>query len=303
MTQPAPPDAPALAICAGATKAGTSWLYRELRDHPGCSVRAVKELHYWDSFAPAIRSRYLGVLSRRHAGHEAEAARAEAAGQGPRAASQRRQARDCADLLAVLGGDRDGDLAYLAYLADGAGGRLAADLTPSYGLLPDDVLARAVAAVPGARWVYLLRDPVARLWSHVRMEAARGLKGAGDLAAEAGRMLAQVLGGARPDILSRGDYPAAVGRLRRAVPEGRLRVEFCDRLFTPAGWDAMQGFLGLDRHPARGASPAHEGPQAPLDPGLAARALGLLRPHYDWAARAVGPLPPSWAATLERVTA
>ena len=33
----------------GATKAGTSWLYRYLADHPECHLRSIKELHFFDA--------------------------------------------------------------------------------------------------------------------------------------------------------------------------------------------------------------------------------------------------------------
>ena len=45
------PD-PTVVYGVGATKAGTSWLYRYLHDHPDCAMPAVKEAHYWDTFDP-----------------------------------------------------------------------------------------------------------------------------------------------------------------------------------------------------------------------------------------------------------
>ena len=40
---------PTFLICTGATKAGTSWLYRYLLGHPDCHLRAIKELHFLNS--------------------------------------------------------------------------------------------------------------------------------------------------------------------------------------------------------------------------------------------------------------
>ena len=37
-----------MAICVGATKAGTSFLYEHLAAHPQCHFRTIKELHYFD---------------------------------------------------------------------------------------------------------------------------------------------------------------------------------------------------------------------------------------------------------------
>ena len=39
----------------GATKAGTSWLYRYLAAHPDGYLRSIKELHFFDSHEKGIR--------------------------------------------------------------------------------------------------------------------------------------------------------------------------------------------------------------------------------------------------------
>src|SRR3954451_6343376 len=38
-------------ICIGAQKAGTGWLYEQLRAHPDFWVPPIKELHYFDRLA------------------------------------------------------------------------------------------------------------------------------------------------------------------------------------------------------------------------------------------------------------
>jgi hypothetical protein len=40
---------PTFQICTGATKAGTSWLYRYFLGHPDCHLRAIKERHFFNS--------------------------------------------------------------------------------------------------------------------------------------------------------------------------------------------------------------------------------------------------------------
>jgi len=39
----------AIFFCVGAAKAGTSWLHRQVSDHPECHFRAINELHYFDA--------------------------------------------------------------------------------------------------------------------------------------------------------------------------------------------------------------------------------------------------------------
>ncbi len=56
------------AICIGAKKAGTTWLYQCLREHPDVSVGAQKEPHYFSHrFDPARFEKYLDILCNREA--------------------------------------------------------------------------------------------------------------------------------------------------------------------------------------------------------------------------------------------
>src|SRR2546423_15689927 len=58
MIRPADEKAPAGPdfICIGAQKAGTGWLYEQLRNHPDFWMPPMKELHYFDRFADPNRS-------------------------------------------------------------------------------------------------------------------------------------------------------------------------------------------------------------------------------------------------------
>ncbi len=291
--------------CLGATKAGTSWFYRALHDHPECHLRAVKELHYWDTFAPEAQERQVAAYRARLAGFEAERAAAEAAGIGWKAANMRRRIADMSGLIAVLEGAREGDRGYRDWMRDGLGEkRLVADMTPAYALLPETRLLRMARVSGLTRFVYLIRDPLARLWSHVRMQAVRQRQPGQEVGQKANATLWRILHrGQETHILERGDYPAIVARLRAALPEGALRVEFIERLVTAEGWRAMCGWLGLSDHPAEGEARPHEGPAVALREDLAAKAVGFLKEHYDWAAREMGPLPQEWQDTLARARA
>lgn len=277
---------PVLLYGVGATKAGTSWFYRALHEHPDCALPEVKEAHYWDTFEDAPRQWNADLLRRQIA---------------ERRAGDRPQRTDHLEaLLAVLEGDRAGDRLYRDWLTRGAGGRrLVADITPAYALLPVEMLGRMAALAPRTLFVYLVRDPVARLWSHVRMQARRQLKAGEDLAARALQIMRRVLNRGEPEhILARGDYPAAHARLVAAVPAGNLRLEYCERLYTEAGQRDMAQFLGIGYHEADAGMRVHEGPKVALPEALAARAARMLADHYAWAARTLGPLPQAWQDNL-----
>lgn len=289
----------------GATKAGTSWLYRMLHGHPECRLREVKEAHYWDSFAPEAAARQVGILRGQIARWQIELTRAVSEEKLRKVEGLMAQIADVAGLIEVLEGDRTDDRAYLDWLHAGSEGRrIVADVTPAYGIQPQPILRRMAALTEGARFLYLVRDPLVRLWSHVRMEAAREGAAEADLEQRANGMLRRIIDkGVRPHVLARGDYPATVARLRATLPADALKVEFCERLYTEEGWRDLCLWLGIGYHPLDGSRRVHEGPKVPLRAELADRAVRFLKDHYDWAAREMGPLPREWQDSLARTGA
>lgn len=294
-----------LLYCVGATKAGTSRLYSALHEHPDCLVREVKEAHYWDTFGAEDKARQVAAYRQRLDEIRARVARLEANGKTWNAANLSRRMGDMIGLIEVLEGDRSGHKAYLAWLEQGAAGEpLLADFTPSYGLLDDDGLRRMLEVGPKSRVVFLIRDPLARLWSHVRMHAERNLGKAEEFVAKAHGVLWRILAkGQESHITERGDYATIIERLRRVVPAGQLCIEFAEQVFRPEGWAAMCRFLGIAPSRIDQNRRAHEGRPAVLRDDLAVQALEFLKDQYDWVARNVGPLPVEWQASLARVKA
>lgn len=292
---------PALLYVVGATKAGTSWLYRALHDHPDCAPRAVKEAHYWDTFDAESRAKQLIAFNKRLFEYQASRAEAQAQERQWQVANMDRRIADMTGLIAAIAGDRTGDAAYRRWLTDGTEGRLPADMTPGYSVLPVPMLERMAALSPRALFVFLIREPLARLWSHIRMQAERFRQAHEVFEEKANNILWRILHkGQETHILERGDYPATVARLRAAVPAARLHVAYCERLFTQAGFAEMCAFLGIRPLTVDGTERVHEGPRATMRDDLRPKAVRLLRGHYDWAAREVGPLPQAWADNLAR---
>ncbi|MCU0854153.1 MAG: sulfotransferase, partial [Rhodobacteraceae bacterium] len=84
-------------FCVGAAKAGTSWLHRVLSDHPGCALRSIKELHFFDALDRGEVDRQVAAFGARRDGYLAEME-----GAGPvRLATRARQVRDCEEWIAV----------------------------------------------------------------------------------------------------------------------------------------------------------------------------------------------------------
>ncbi len=293
---------PTLLYCVGATKAGTSWLYSALYEHPECWLRAVKETHYFDTMDAADADRQVGQLVKRLEVFGKNLERARAIGSAARIVGLEDQIASLRDLIAVLSGDRTGDRAYLAWMLQGRTDEpLIADLTPSYALLSETEYARMLELDLDALVIYLVRDPVARLWSQVRMQVMRREGDADKFERRCNNLLARVLKGETdPGIAARGDYAGVIPKLRRVVPDKRLLIAYAETMFTASGWADICGFLGITATDVIVERTVLKGDPAEIDPDLEAQSVVFLREQYDFMARNMGPLPLAWQSNLAK---
>lgn len=288
---------PAILICVGAAKAGTSWLYRHLQRHPDCHLRSVKELHYFDTLESGRLAHVAARLDQRIARMEA-APIPEAPADLRRAERALRDAWAWREVLAQGDGSAGLD-AYRRYLTAGAGEgrRLVGEVTPAYALLPAPRLEQIARLGEALRVVYLLRDPVGRLWSQARM-AARRITGSAPAvsiaSAEMARMIDEVAAGRG----GRSDYAGTIGRLRAAIAAPRLMILLMDEMLSPAGLARLQAFLGIRPMPGAFERPVHAGVPMPLAEDLRRRAMAVLRPQYEFVARLVPELPAAWRRNM-----
>jgi len=294
---------PTVLYCVGATKAGTTWLYRYLHDHPDCEMPAVKEAHYWDTFDVDARDKQVTAFRVRLRELRDLKAEAQEAGRGWQVANVNRRLTDMKGLLTALEGDRTGDLVYATWLLDRGPARVVADMTPNYATLTDEKLTRMVELTPTTKFIFLVRDPLDRLWSHIRMQARRQRQIHEVYEKKANNILYRMLNkGHEGHILERGDYPRIIRKLRRVVPKDRLLVQFTENMMGHDGISHLASFLDITPVTPDVATPVHEGPEVVMLDKLRPRALKLLNEHYDWVARNVGPLPIRWQENHARMT-
>jgi hypothetical protein len=284
---------PTLLYGLGAARAGSMWLARYLAGHPDCALPANRDLHYFDRIESGTLDRELRRVRDKRARLATQLG-------GARPAQRAGIAAGIAALdrwATVLARGAEDHAAYRGFLAHGAEGRrLVADITPAYALLRPETLARMQTVAPDTRFVFLLRDPVARCWSHLRMLAGRaGARGAA-LPAAARAAFDDWAAGGHPEVTARGDYAAILPRLGAAIRPGALLIEFYERLFCDAGMARLCAFLGIAPRPGDYAQRVHEAPPAPLDAGRAARARAILAPQYAAVGAMLGELPAEWTA-------
>lgn len=268
-------------LCIGAQKAGTTWLFEQLRRHPRLWSPPIKELHYFDHLhTPRNRAWTAGHV--RGAVHRA--------------------------LAGHLGKPRV-DWSYVGYLAEMAAGelftetwyrrcfdrpkaldRLCYDITPEYGSIDDEGIAHVLRLLPQVRILFIVRDPLDRALSQLRMNVGRlAARGSGGAAASDAATLLRMC--EHPDIADRGNYRGHIPRWQAAVPAERLLILPYGLLrVDPAGFiRRIEDSLGVGRCDAYDlgaqvhASRKFEMPAAVID-----RLAAACAPQYDYLARAFG---------------
>ncbi len=256
-------------LCIGAQKAGTTWLDRNLRRHPGLWLPPMKELQYFSHIhLPATRK----WTTRQ---------RQERGGQLLRRYIEKTDSEDW-------------DFSYIARVADIAGGpvsddwygrifslagqeRICGEVTPDYATLPDEGIRHVLALSPRVRIILSLRDPIERSWSHIRMVAQS--KGVTDVST-----LAQFA--ANIDQYKRADYPTIIAGWREFVPEDRFLTIFMDDIAAEPRRVLAEvcGFLGVryrDKLFAKATNAVHVGKAQEIPPAVLDILKHSFRPIYE----------------------
>lgn len=227
--------APTFLLGVGAMKAGTTWLHDHLAASPQCEPGLRKEYHVFDSLdlaaAPYLLPRVV---------EKARASLDIVETGSPTNATYLQQAAMVADETLYFD--------YFAGLLARPSVQLTLDITPGYALLSAQRLAsvRAAFEARGVRCVagFLMRDPVERIWSQVRMQKRRR---PGQNPGTAEELVAQRY--AEPSYADRTRYEVTLANLDASFAELAL-VGFYEELFDPAtsqtvlrGWSEA---LGID---------------------------------------------------------
>lgn len=159
-------------LCIGAPRAGTTWLFREMQHHPEVFVPVVKEVCFWNS-----------RRSNQQRDHSIKHAKAsQTAVHDPADQAQWMQKWSEIDQKAPITMEAYHDLMAVE-------GRPTLDISPSYCFLPPKAVQTLRDGLPkGSKVIYMVRDPLDRMLSQVKLHfhlhgAYRGRPSQEDLAA------------------------------------------------------------------------------------------------------------------------
>ena len=220
-------------IGAGCQKGGTTWLYNHLKKSREFAHGYRKEYHVFDSLDLPSED-----WMRRRILRQAERAIA---------AAQRGEHAD-AEVIHRASMYADPELYYDYFsglLRRGPRFRAAADLTPDYAMLPaerfchvrDGFETRGVRAVS----VFLMRDPVERTWSQIRMQADRAPD---RFSIPTEQVLAEQH--TKPVYELRSRYGDTIAALDAVFAPEDLHFGFYESLFNDESVHAITDLLGMD---------------------------------------------------------
>ncbi len=150
-----------LLLSIGAMKAGTSWLYMLLRDHPQIDAVPLKEIHYFAQHHTgyrlldfAERKRKVRDMGAWLPAHESD------------------KARTVLDWFRAYLADPVDDAWLASLYRDPQGPSWCAEFSNLNSLLPQAGWQHVRRTARRVRVLYTLRNPMARLWSHTRFHLA-----------------------------------------------------------------------------------------------------------------------------------
>jgi hypothetical protein len=187
-------------LCIGAHKAGTTWLFQQLDSHPDFWMPPVKELHYFDQLSRVQRAAH------------------------PRCRDERD--RRFLERLKSLSAEPGIDLENYGRLFESKASLISGDISPNYSTLSNEVIREILGYFSNLKVIFLARDPVERVWSHLSMAVHYRQIEPFD---------ATDINEVNRNLLRRGmrlrSYPSVVvARWKRYIDPERFRVYFFDDL-------------------------------------------------------------------------
>lgn len=253
----------------GAQKAGTTWLSQMLGQHPGIWTPPFKEVQFFNHRFIEEHREWLPW----HFNRTKKNIRQSWADRG------REMPDHLTDYLERLTrGEMFTNHWYKRVFAPAPAHTQAMDVTPEYSTLPDEGVDFIAKFLPKAKFVYIVRHPVDRAISQMRMNMRRLNRTAATL----DDWMAEI---DDPVLMDRGDYATYVPRWQaRFGPDRLLILPFGQIAADPQGLLAgVEGFLGLGPHGHyRGAEKkvfaSEDGPMIP--PEVRARLREKLEPQF-----------------------
>lgn len=286
----------------GAQKAGTTWLQDYAGKHPQISVPTWKELNYWKMLQgdTYLNERLTRLRKSREAMHPFIRQMMNRGIIG-----DYKMGRGVAAALKVEDNPGVPHTAYADALFQRANRKTKAvgEICPQYASLSEESFATMNALGENVRFVYLLRDPVARLISSLRHRLRHYEKAVS--AENLNQSVSETLAGDLQGPLVGSFYDQHMARLEAVIPSDQIKYVFYEDLFDQSTLASLCAFLGVDAVKGDVETVVHKGSGENSDvaDGLVAQLARLLTPTYDNLRTRFGTLPAAWESSAAKAGA
>ena len=186
---------------------------------------------------------------------------------------------------------------YLRRLMRGHRGEpVVGEATPDYAALGEGAFRRMAALHPDTRFVFVMRDPVERLWSSVRHRYRTHIREDHALGDRIRADFARALDPAR-GAFRMGDYARTIGALEAAVGPARVHCMFYETMRSEEEISRLGAFLGVGEIPFEPERRVNAGTRVGVspDPAALARAREIFDPVYAYVGRRfAAAVPDAW---------
>lgn len=272
----------------GAMKSGTTWIYDYLSKHPDCHFCGIKEMHYFDvlckSEMSSLRRRIQPITDVSGSidlklGKDFD-----------------KKVNHLLHLVKVLSIYTEGfnHSRYIDMLLEGySGEKIIGDITPSYACLSRSDFQEMDSVFSNSLYVFIMRDPVDRLWSAIRMQAKEeGVSG--DSFERRCVYLANNIE-KNPLALSRSDYKHTIQELEASINSSRILYLFYEDLFGYSSIEKLCDFLGIEFYSPNLSIKVNAGRDHKLSFELAEKLRGICSEQYEFIEKKFGnAIPSSW---------
>jgi len=219
----------------GAQRTGTTWLWENLRRHPGIWMPPRKEIHYFERSTsyPFYKKQPNELRKRRRLLMKRIL-------ECIRESAWRELLWDTKFLLGI------NDDKWYASLFKEAGDKVKGEITPAYSLLMSTEVEHIKEIMPRAKIIFLVRNPIDRAWSVVRFDVCRKTGHPLDLGSFSLDDLEEAVG--EPHFVMKGNYIRTINNWRSQFPEEQFLIGFFDDIVQNPRWflSSVFGFLGVE---------------------------------------------------------
>lgn len=249
---------PIFILGMGAQKAGTTWLHQTLSQNDHINMGFIKEYHIWDYVFSDLGKFAKAPLLK-----------------PDRARYALRRMMQASPQI------------YVDYFKGliSSNTNVTGDITPSYSIIDRSGLEKISRYLEDAGFdikiIFLLRDPIERLWSSVRMEKRDRIRRGQRLDDNFADLRAIEYTKTKVQI-ARSDYLSTVQNIEAVFAKSAIHYEFYENLFNKKSMERLSKFLGVSLKEADFARKANYSPTQLISTETTNILYNFLSPQYNF---------------------